>query len=75
MPSDNRLCGHGRHATDIYSEMTVWMVIEMCGAEIPDTLVQVTEREDKKRKETGPEDGDEDPERAWAPPVGGYGRG
>ncbi|MEA2045624.1 MAG: hypothetical protein U9N48_03760 [Euryarchaeota archaeon] len=51
------------------------MVIEMCGAEIPDTLVQVTEREDKKRKETGPEDGDEDPERAWAPPVGGYGRG
>ncbi len=56
MPSDNRLCGHGGHATGLYSEMTVWMVIEMCGAEIPDSLVRTGEREVKKRKETGPED-------------------
>ena len=56
MPSDNRLCGHGGHATGLYSEMTVWMVIEMCGAEIPDSLVQVIGREEKKRKETGLED-------------------
>jgi len=38
--------------------MITWMVIEMCGAEIPDSLVRTGEREVKKRKETGPEDED-----------------
>jgi len=35
-------------------------MIEMCGAEIPDSLVRVIGREEKKGKETGPEDGADD---------------